>query len=237
MSIPSAFISYSHDSADHKRWVHAFASDLVLAGINVTLDQWDLKLGADIVSFMNTGIARSDRVLLICSEPYVEKANSLTGGVGYESLVVSSEVARNITTTKFLPIVRANISSNKLPAFLGSRRYLDMNDDTNYANSLKECIHDLHNVPLLPKPQLGVFAGAAGPATRSAPQSLAPAQLTPREIDVLRWMMQGKTTWEISQLLAVSMPTVKFHIANLRSKLSATSKEQIAQRAQEHGLL
>jgi histidyl-tRNA synthetase len=39
MSAPSVFISYSHDSAEHKAWVLKLATDLRAAGIDASLDQ------------------------------------------------------------------------------------------------------------------------------------------------------------------------------------------------------
>ena len=46
--IPKAFISYSHDSSDHKRWVAVLATKLRENGVDVILDQWDLSLGDDL---------------------------------------------------------------------------------------------------------------------------------------------------------------------------------------------
>ena len=67
MAAPTVFISYSHESPKHKQWVGKLASALVENGVEVTLDQWDLHLGEDITLFMERGLARADRVLLICT--------------------------------------------------------------------------------------------------------------------------------------------------------------------------
>ena len=85
--MPSAFLSYSHDSEPHKQWVLRLAADLRAKGVDVTLDQWDLSYGQDIAAFMVTGISGADRVILVCTEPYVRKAEAGTGGVGYERLI------------------------------------------------------------------------------------------------------------------------------------------------------
>ena len=44
-SAPKVFVSYSHDSQDHKDWVLKLATRLVANGVDVILDQWDLSLG------------------------------------------------------------------------------------------------------------------------------------------------------------------------------------------------
>ena len=64
---PKIFISYSHDSPEHKQWVAELASRLRHDGVDVILDQWDLSLGVDVTKFMEDNLSQSDRVLLICS--------------------------------------------------------------------------------------------------------------------------------------------------------------------------
>ena len=51
-----------------------------------------------------------------------------------------------------------------------------------------------------------------------------PADLTSREIDVLFWTAEGKSTWDISQILAISESTVNFHISSAKRKLGVYSK-------------
>ncbi|MBU0726523.1 MAG: LuxR family transcriptional regulator [Alphaproteobacteria bacterium] len=48
-------------------------------------------------------------------------------------------------------------------------------------------------------------------------------KLTARELEVLKWVAAGKTQDEISEILTVSMHTVKFHIYNAHSKLNVFS--------------
>ena len=50
MSAPKVFISYSHDSAQHKDWVRSLASALRANGIDAVLDQWDLSPGQDMAA-------------------------------------------------------------------------------------------------------------------------------------------------------------------------------------------
>ena len=66
--VPNIFISYSHDSPEHKKWTAKFASELVDNGVDVILDQWDLVFGDDIPKFMEKSVSEADRVLMICTE-------------------------------------------------------------------------------------------------------------------------------------------------------------------------
>lgn len=50
------------------------------------------------------------------------------------------------------------------------------------------------------------------------------APLTDRECTVLDWLKEGKTNGEIAAILGISERTVKFHVANIRTKLSASSR-------------
>jgi DNA-binding CsgD family transcriptional regulator len=51
-----------------------------------------------------------------------------------------------------------------------------------------------------------------------------PASLTSREIDVLFWTAEGKSSWDISQILDISESTVNFHINSAKQKLGVYSK-------------
>ena len=48
--------------------------------------------------------------------------------------------------------------------------------------------------------------------------------LSKREKEVLRWIAEGKTAWEISVILNISERTVSFHTSNILAKLNAVNK-------------
>lgn len=164
------FVSYSHDDDFHKGWVRTLAEDLRGWGVDATLDQWDLRPGADAVLFMQEGVAGSDRVILVCSDPYVAKANVRQGGVGFENTIVTGEMVSNVSTTKFIPIIRNN-QSKATPGYLGARMYVDFNDDAKYKDRLEDLVRELHGTPRLAKPPLGQnpFAAEVAPAEAREP--------------------------------------------------------------------
>ena len=61
--------------------------------------------------------------------------------------------------------------------------------------------------------------------------------LTPRELEVLRWTMEGKTAWEVGALLGISERTVVFHINNGTHKLGCINKQQAVLKALRLGLI
>ncbi len=65
----------------------------------------------------------------------------------------------------------------------------------------------------------------------------AGAILTTREIDVLRWTADGRTSSEVSAILRISERTVNFHINNVIHKLGVAPRVQAAIRCALLGLI
>lgn len=61
-------------------------------------------------------------------------------------------------------------------------------------------------------------------------------QLTLRELTILNWVKNGKTNWEIAQIMGVTERTIRFHVESIFSKLNVTSRSQAVATAIEHGL-
>jgi len=69
------------------------------------------------------------------------------------------------------------------------------------------------------------------------PETDVDPRLTPRELEVLRWTMEGKSAWATGQILAVSEHTVNFHLRNILQKLDVVTKHQAVLKALGLGLL
>ena len=152
---PKVFISYSHDSPEHKQWVSELAARLRRNGIDAILDQWDLGLGDDITLFMERGIVDADRVLVICTDEYVSKAKAGEGGVDYERMIINAELFQNLGTDKVIPIIRQTSRKEKTPTFLGTRVYADFTNDSQFDAECEKLIRELHEMPIVEKPPLG----------------------------------------------------------------------------------
>ena len=48
--------------------------------------------------------------------------------------------------------------------------------------------------------------------------------LTPRELDVVEWLIGGKSNWDIARILSISESTVKVHAASVLKKLGVESR-------------
>jgi len=61
--------------------------------------------------------------------------------------------------------------------------------------------------------------------------------LTAREVEVLKWTADGKTSGEVSEILCVSENTVNFHVKNAVAKLRTANKTAAVVKAAMLGLL
>lgn len=61
--------------------------------------------------------------------------------------------------------------------------------------------------------------------------------LTPKEVDILKWCADGKTSSEIAEIMDISINTVNFHVKNASSKLHTANKTAAVVRAAMMGLL
>lgn len=153
-SRPQVFLSYSHDSEEHLKWVRQLAERMELEGIHVILDQWDLQLGMEIALFMEDGIDNADFVLLICTPTFVQKANLRTHGVGYEASVVAAEMLQTSTKkNKVIAAIRHKREDEAIPRFLRGKRYIDLSQDELFDKGLAELISRFKNRPIYERPQ------------------------------------------------------------------------------------
>ncbi len=70
-----------------------------------------------------------------------------------------------------------------------------------------------------------------------APPTIERPTLTPRELEALRWTMEGKTAWELGTILGISERTAVLHVNNAMHKLGCASKHQAVLKALRMGLI
>jgi DNA-binding CsgD family transcriptional regulator len=70
-----------------------------------------------------------------------------------------------------------------------------------------------------------------------ANEPIATTPLKPRETEVLMWIEEGKTTWEIARILDITERTVRFHVEEIFKKLNTTTRAQAIAKAHKGGLL
>ncbi|MES2826347.1 MAG: LuxR family transcriptional regulator [Pseudomonadota bacterium] len=62
-------------------------------------------------------------------------------------------------------------------------------------------------------------------------------KITPREKECLFWACEGKTAWEIAQIIGITERTVIFHMTGATKKLGAANRQHAVAKAIMHGLI
>jgi nucleoside phosphorylase len=122
---PRVFISYAHDSAEHKAQVRRFAGFLTANGIDARLDLWDDVGRLDWSAWMIEQWREADFVLVVASPEYLRRAEgtgvaSVGRGVQFETAILRDEQIRDRASMlgKVLPVVLPGRSVSELPLFL-----------------------------------------------------------------------------------------------------------------------
>lgn len=158
MDNPKVFISYSWHPKENQMRVLELANRLSSDGVHVVLDVWDLKDGQDKNKYMEQMVndPSVSKVLLVCNNDYVEKANQRRGGVGIESTIVSEEIYTNADQTKFIPLVFERTEGKDcVPTFAKSRIYIDLSSEDNYEKGYDQLLRDIFEKPRYQRPPIG----------------------------------------------------------------------------------
>ena len=93
---------------------------------------------------------------MICTVDYVAKANKCEGGVGYEKMIITSNLLKSIDVNKIIPIIK-QINTKDVPTFLKTKYYIDLTNKNDFEVNFDQLIIRIHNAPLLKKPKIGNF--------------------------------------------------------------------------------
>ncbi len=72
---------------------------------------------------------------------------------------------------------------------------------------------------------------------RSGARRTRPAQLTDRQVDVLRLLAAGLSNREIAKRLSISSRTAEHHVQDVYAKIGSSTRASAALFAMEHGLI
>lgn len=147
---PKVFVSYSWNPPSNQQNVFELIKRLERDGINVVYDRKELGPGQDMNYFMESVLTSDeiDAVIIVCNRDYAEKANNRSGGVGYESELILTEIKNKPLQRKYIPVVIDYNENGELPLpnFLKSRYCIDLSKDTGY-DDLLNAIKELKEIP------------------------------------------------------------------------------------------
>ena len=89
------------------------------------------------------------------------------------------------------------------------------------------------------KPYVQLMGGYLHEAMRRVSRVTGPTDslLSERELECLRWVADGKSSWEIGRLVSLSERTVNFHIERAMAKLNVCNRQHAVAKAIISGLL
>lgn len=152
---PTAFVSYSWDSREHKNWVLSLVSKLYENGVETSIDVFETQTGTvNLNNMMIKNIKDKDYTIIVLTEEYARKADNFQGGVGFETNMLIPFIMDNLQ--KIIPIVRTKGDKSKvIPFYLKGVHYIDFSDDGQFEEAFNELLYKIYKVDLIEKPKLG----------------------------------------------------------------------------------
>ncbi|GLY62763.1 hypothetical protein Pcaca05_36200 [Pectobacterium carotovorum subsp. carotovorum] len=151
------FISYSWDDSSHQHWVVNLANRLRESGIDANVDVFNVyQKTTNLNKMMIKEISDSDNVIVVLSENYKEKAINWSGGVGFESELLLSELTNQEANDKIIFIMKnENGYAEAFPPQYKNYYAIDFSNESRFKHKFKELLHRIYGEPLYRKSEIG----------------------------------------------------------------------------------
>ena len=172
LPFPTVFVSYAHDSHDHKEHVRRFCDFLrAEAGVNARMDAYDDDGRRDWPQWALERLSEADFIIVIASPAYRSRADGLappTDGRGsqFEAAWLRNKITedRRHWTRRILPVLLPGHTPNEIPQFLSPYSATYYQFDRFTMDEIAELMVALTGQPRHPPPPLKPFIG--GPAVQ-----------------------------------------------------------------------
>lgn len=154
LETPKIFVSYSWSSPEHQDWVINLSESLMADGIDIVLDRWELREGADSHAFMERMVSDESvtKIIMVIDDKYTERANSREGGVGTESTILSNELYTQKGKNKIVAVIAE--PNAKKPTFYAGRIHVDLSDQDKYAEEYEKLVRWAYDKYQYEKPKI-----------------------------------------------------------------------------------
>lgn len=163
-----AFISYSHDSPDHKARVAGLSAALRRDGVDCRIDQY-VEAGPEQGWPLWTEgmIDWADFVLVICTEEFLRRSLGASPreagkGVGFEIRLIYQEIYEGSAGEKFIPIVFQSVDRGFIPKVLRSYNHYVLDAPNGYAALYRRLTGQITPMPPL-GPERTLATGSVDP--------------------------------------------------------------------------
>lgn len=156
---PVVFISYSHDSEEHRDRVLSLANRLRRNGVDCTIDQYVQSPPEGWPVWMHRQIKRANFVLIVCTETYTlrfEGEEEAGKGLGakWEGAIITMTLYENeANNSNFIPVLLTDGDRLYIPDVLRPATYYEGYSDKGYENLYRR----LTNQPYIQMPVLGAL--------------------------------------------------------------------------------
>ncbi len=140
---PRVFLSYSHDSPEHRERVLALADRLRRDGVEAWLDQYEPAPAQGWPRWMEEQIEGADFVLAVCTETYERRFRGKEApgkglGVTWEGAILTQTLYDHGTSNAtFVPVVFAPEDAKHIPLVLRPVSRYDAGSDKGYEQLLR----------------------------------------------------------------------------------------------------
>lgn len=165
---PKVFISYSHDSQEHRLRVYELLRKLRADGIHCVTDHTQMSPPEGWQAWMEDRIKEADFTLVVCTETYRRRAErkeqpGVGLGVTWEATLITNEIYQNASrNTKFIPVLFSEEDITHRPAWLGQVSYYRVDLEDGY----ELLVRHLTNQPLFEEPPVAPRVRELPPITR-----------------------------------------------------------------------
>ena len=135
MGAPRVFISYSHDSPEHKDRILALSDRLRREGVDCSIDQYEQSPAEGWPRWCERQVEQSDFVLVACTATYLrrfrgEEASGKGLGGTWEGHIITQELYNaQSKNAKFIPIMFSAEGAQFIPLLLQSATAYALYDD------------------------------------------------------------------------------------------------------------
>ncbi|MCP4549471.1 MAG: protein kinase [bacterium] len=165
------FISYSHDSEEHKKAVRALSDRLRKEGVDCEIDQYELAPPQGWPRWAIHQIEKADFILVVCTEIYNQRlrgGGENGKGVQWEGVLLTDKLySGKLDFSKCIPVVFSEENIGTIPTAFRSGTYYDLREDSGY----EKLYRHLTDQPEIVRPILG---------SRRVLDALAPREAYPR---------------------------------------------------------
>ncbi|MDZ8259608.1 SEFIR domain-containing protein [Nostoc sp. ChiQUE01b] len=154
---PKVFISYSHDSAEHKDRVLHLANNLRDEGVDCKIDQYEQSPSEGWPRWMMNQLEWADFIVVVCTKQYKRRFEGKEEpdrgrGVIWEGAIITQELYNHhVTSTRFVPVVFFPEDENFIPIIISGFSWYKLFTEEGYEAFYRY----LTNQPMNLKPPLG----------------------------------------------------------------------------------